>query len=291
MIARALLLCIALLMAIAAPAMAQRIKVVASFSILGDMAERVGGDRIELRTLAGPDSDAHMFEPTAADARAVAQAKLLLVNGLAFDTWAGRLAKASGSSAQIVVASHGVKALNRGTSDPHAWQDVRNALIYVANIADGLAAADPLNAEAYRTNATAYADELRRLDADIRAQLAVIPIARRRVISTHDAFAYFAAAYEVRFLAPLGTSTEEQASAKGVARLIAQIKREKVTAVFVENISDPRLIEQIARETGVKIGGKLYSDALSTKAGPAPTYVAMMRHNAKLLTAAMPQGH
>jgi len=294
MIWRALVVCFAALLAGAAPARAERIKVVASFSILGDMAERVGGDRMELRTLAGLDSDAHVFEPTAADARAVARARILLINGLAFDAWAARLAKASGSPAKIVVASDGVKALSRasdGSPDPHAWQDARNALIYVANIASALAAADPSNADAYRANAATYADELRRLDADIRTEIARIPIAGRRVITTHDAFGYFAAAYDVRFSAPLGTSTEQQASAKGVARLIAQIKRENVTAVFVENISDPRLIEQISRETGVKIGGKLYSDALSTTAEPAPTYVAMMRHNVNLLTAAMAQGH
>jgi zinc/manganese transport system substrate-binding protein len=164
-------------------------------------------------------------------------------------------------------------------------------MIYADNIAHALAEADPAGAAAYKANAAAYVSELRALDAEIRTSFAAIPKARRRVITNHRAFGYFAKAYDVEFIAPLGTSTEEQASAKGVARLIAQIKREKITAVFVENITDPRLIQQIARETGVKIGGKLYSDALSTKAGPAPTYLAMMRHNVKLLTAAMAPAH
>ncbi len=289
---RRALLALVLALLVAAPAAAQKLEVVASFSILGDMVQEVGGDRIELRTLVGPDAAIHAFEPTTADLRALSKARLFFVNGHALEPWAGRLAKSSGTSATVVVASKGVKPLNRRQdADPHAWQDARNALVYVDNIAAALSAADSANAAAYAAAARAYAEDLRRLDADIRAAIAKVPASRRRVITTHDAFAYFGAAYGVSFLAPLGTSTEQQASAKSVAALITQIKREKITAVFVENISDPRLVEQIARETGVKIGGKLYSDALSTKDGPAPTYVAMMRHNARLLTAAMAQGH
>lgn len=275
----------------AAPADAGKLRVVASFSILGDITARIAGDRIELKTLVGPDGDAHVFEPTPADARAVAHAQIVIVNGLNYEPWADRLLKSTKSQAKIAVASVGVKPLPFGTgTDPHAWQDVRNAIVYAESITRVLVAVDKQNADFYRANAAAYIDALHRLDAEIRASFVSIPIARRRVITTHDAFAYFGKAYGLEFIAPLGTSTEEQVSAKGVAALIAQIKREKITAVFVENVSDQRLIEQIAHETGAKLGGKLYSDALSTKQGAAPTYIALMRHNAKLLTAAMAQG-
>ncbi len=285
---RVLLACLSAVLLLAAPAAAEKLKLVASFSILGDMAARIAGDRVELTTLVGPDGDAHVFEPTPADARAVAQAKIFLVNGLGFEPWADRLLKSTNSHAELVVASQGVKPLLfRAASDPHAWQDVHNAVLYAENITRALAIADKPNSGLYAANAATYVAELGKLDAEIRAKLGVVPAARRRVITTHDAFAYFGKAYGVDFIALLGTSTEEQASAKEVAALITQMKREKITAVFVENVSDPRLVEQIARETGVKLGGKLYSDALSTKAGPAPTYIALVRHNAKLLTDAM----
>lgn len=297
---RALLILLAL--GTAAHAAAQEVKAVATFSIAADMVERVAGDRVTLTTLVTPDADAHVFEPTPAHARALGQARIVFLNGLGFEPWLDRLMKSTGSRATRVRLTAGVKARafsagdhdehdgHHHAADPHAWQDVRNALIYVRNTANALVTADPANSAFYKANAAAYATELRALDAEIRAALAKVPKRQRRVITSHDAFGYFAEAYDVEFIAPLGLSTDAQASAKGVARLIEQIKREKITAVFVENITDPRLIEQIARETGAKVGGKLYSDALSTKAGPAPTYVAMMRHNVRLLTAAMAPG-
>ena len=271
---------------LAAPAAAAKLKAVATFSLLGDMVERVAGDRVEVTTLVGPDADAHVFEPTPGDARAVKAASHVFANGLSFDPWIARLMKSTNSGARLIAVAERVER----SKDPHVWQHPANAVICVEAIRDALVTADATNAAAYKENAAAYTSQLIALDAELRATFKKIPKAKRRVITTHDAFGHFAAAYGVEFIAPLGVSTEEQPSAKGVARLIAQIRREKIKAVFVENISDPRLIEQIARETGVKIGGKLYSDALSTKAGPAPTYIAMMRHNAKLLTAAMAKG-
>ena len=272
---------------VASPAMAAKLKVVATFSIVGDIVEQVAGDRVELTTLVGPDSDAHAFEPSPQHARAVARADIVFLSGLNFEPWAARLKTSTKTRAKFVTLSDGVTP---GARDPHAWQDVKNALTYARNIAAALSAADKPNAEVYRTRLAAYAAELTALDDEIRESLAKIPDNRRRVLTTHDAFGYFASAYGVVFISPLGGSTEGQASAKTVARLVAQIRREKITAVFVENVSDPRLVEQIARETGVRLGGKLYADALSKKGGPAPTYAAMMRHNAKLLTAAMAAG-
>lgn len=284
---------IALLFA-AHPAAAEKLKVVATFSILGDVAGRVGGEAIDLAILVGPDADAHAFEPSAADARIVAKAQILLINGLAFDDWAHRLMRASASKAIIVEASRGVQPAaghdDHGHADPHAWQDVRNVLIYVANIERALAAADPGNAVAYAANAAAYRSELLALNTDIRAGLARIPHQRRHAVTTHGSFAYFERAYDVEFSSPLGTSTEEQASAKSLARLIRAIRQASIKALFLENAADPRLMRQVARETGVELGGTLYADALSTKDGPAPTYIALMRQNLKVLTEAMAQG-
>lgn len=281
----------------ALPAAAEKLKVVATFSILSDIAGRVGGDAIDLTTLVGPDADSHAFEPSAADARIVAKTQVLLVNGLAFDDWAHRLARASQSKARVVVASQGVQPVSGHHShdhddhaDPHAWQDVRNALIYVANIERAFASADPANAAAYAANAAAYRQELQALNTGIRRALLTFAPARRKAVTTHGSFAYFERAYDVEFSSPLGTSTEAQASAKSLAALIVGVRDAKIKALFLENAADPRLMRQVARETGVELAGTLYADALSTKDGPAPTYIALMRHNVALLTAAMARG-
>jgi zinc/manganese transport system substrate-binding protein len=315
MITRRLLLAsaAAAALAFASPALAQeKLKVVATFSILADLVAQVGGDRIELVTLVGPDGDAHVYQPSPADAQGVADAAVIVANGLGFEGWMDRLVEASGTKATIVTASEGVTPIafaeaekeaghddhaeeehdhdhahDHGAVDPHAWQSVTNAEIYVANIAKGLAAADPDGAAIYQANAAAYLADLATLDAEIRAAIAALPVDRWTIVTSHDAFGYFAAAYGLTFVAPQGVSTESEASAKDVAALITQIREAGITAVFVENIADPRLLDQVASETGAVIGGTLFSDALSGPDGPAPTYVAMMRNNLTQLTAAL----
>ncbi len=286
----------ALAMLFSAPAYAQdRLKVIASFSILGDFVNNVGGQRLEVATLVGPNGNAHVYAPSPADARKVADAKLVLVNGLGFEGWLDRLVKASGTKAAIVVATKGIKPRERagdhdhdhGRTDPHAWQSVANAKIYVANIRDALIAADPAGKDAYAANATAYLAKLDALEREVRDVIAKIPPDRRRLITSHDAFGYFEAAYGVAFIAPQGVSTEAEASAKDVARIIMQIRRQKISAVFLENVTDPRLVQQIARETGAKVGGTLYSDALTDDTGDATTYIDLIRHNVKQLAAAL----
>jgi zinc/manganese transport system substrate-binding protein len=284
---------LALLMT-AGPAFAQdKLKVLATFSILGDFVKNVGGDRVEVATLVGPDSDAHVYAPAPADAKKVADAKVVIVNGLGYEGWMSRLAKASGSKAPVVVASKGVRERKaagghgHGGADPHAWQSVANAKVYVANIRDALIAADPASKAAYEANATAYLGKLDALDADVKAAVAAIPADRRKIISTHDAFSYFQQAYGVEFIAPQGVSTEAEPSARDVARIITQVKKQKIPAVFLENIADPRLMERIAQESGARVGGKLYSDALTDAKGDAPTYLDMMRHNIKQISAAL----
>jgi zinc/manganese transport system substrate-binding protein len=276
------------LLASVLPAQAQPLKVVASFSILGDFVRHVGGDKVEVATLVGPDSDAHVYSPTPADARKVADARLLIINGLGFEGWLPRLLQSSGSKAKIVTASDGISPLRLGSAaDPHAWQSVVNAERYVSNIRDALSAADPANAALFHSNAGGYLARLHALDRDVRAAVAALAPERRKVISTHNAFGYFAAAYGIEFIAPVGISTESEPSARDIARIITQIRQAKIPAVFLENVSDPRLIQRIAAETGAKIGGTLYSDSLTGEKGDAPTYIDMVRHNIKALTRAL----
>jgi zinc/manganese transport system substrate-binding protein len=271
------------------PSRAQdRLNVVASFSILGDFVKNVGGDKVNVTTLVGPNGDVHVYTPAPDDARRVAAARLLIVNGLGLEGWLPRLLQSSGSKAIIVVASKGVAPLQVGSdADPHAWQSVANAKIYVGNIGDALIAADPADAETFRANAVRYLSELDALDAEVRAEIARIPPERRKVISTHGAFGYFAKAYGIDFIAPLGVSTETEPSARDVATIITQVKVAKIPAVFLENMSDPRLVRQIAAETGAKVGGTLFSDALTGEKGDAPTYIDLVRHNIKALTSAL----
>jgi zinc/manganese transport system substrate-binding protein len=332
MFTRRLLIASAAALAFAAPAFAQeKLKVIATFSILGDIVANVGGDRVEVITVVGPDGDAHVFQPAPADAQAVAGAQVIVANGLGFEGWMDRLIEASGAQAALVTAADGVTPIafgeeehaeeeghdhdhedaegeehkddhakeeagheghdhaghDHGAFDPHAWQSVTNVALYVGNIERGLAAADPAGAETYATNAAAYLAELDALDAEIRAAVAALPEDRRTVVTSHDAFGYFAADYGLTFVAPQGVSTEAEASAQDVAALITQIRDAGIAAVFVENIADRRLLDQIATETGAAIGGTLYSDALSGPEGPAATYLAMMRHNLSQLTAAL----
>jgi zinc/manganese transport system substrate-binding protein len=289
----------AFLLALAAPAAAQseRPKVVASFSILADFVKNVGGDRIELSTLVGPDGDAHVYAPTPADGRRLAEAKVVFVNGLKFEGWINRLVKSSGTKAALIEAAKGVTTVaeegghghghGHGAVDPHAWQSVANARIYVANVRDALIAADPAGKSTYEANASAYLQKLDALDQEVKAAVARIPADRRRIITSHDAFAYFEKAYGLDFVAPQGVSTEAEASAKDVARIIQQIRKEKIGAVFFENVTDPRLVERIAKETGARIGEQLYSDALSRENGPAATYIDMMRHNIRAISTAL----
>ena len=275
--------------ALAWPASAQtRLNMVASFSILGDVAREIGGERVQVKTLVGPNGDAHVYTPSPADAKTIADAKLVIVNGLGFEGWLPRLVKSSGGKATIITASDGIKLLTNGReADPHAWQSVASVKIYVGNVRDALATADPDGADTYRINTDAYLKKLDALDAKIRAAVATIPPERRKVISSHDAFGYFTDAYGVDFIAPLGTSTNSEASARDIAAIIRQIKTAKIPAVFLENVSDPRLIERISAETGAAIGGTLYSDTLTPENGDAPTYIAMMEHNIRTLTRAL----
>ena len=278
------------------PANAQ-LKVIASFSILGDLVKNVGGDRTAVGTLVGPNGNAHIYSPSPADAKKLADAKIVFVNGLGFEGWLERLVKASGTKAPIIVATKGIKPResaaghdrdhDHGRTDPHAWQSVANAKIYVNNIRDALIATDPAGKASYEANASAYLAKLDALEREVKDVVSKIPVERRRVLTSHSAFGYFEDAYGVNFTAPQGISTEAEPSAKDVATIITQIKKLKLFGVFLENVTDPRLVNQIASETGAKVGGTLYSDALTDGNGDATTYVDLIRHNLKQLAAAL----
>jgi len=277
-------------MAIGAASAADRVKVVASFSIVADLAKQVGGDLVDVSALVGANTDMHTFQPSPNDSKRLAGAQLVVINGLGLEGWADRFVKASGYGGARLVASKGIKPLpggDHGRYDPHAWQEVANVKIYAGNIRDALAGIDPGNKAAYERAAQDYVKRLEALEAEIKSAFASIPKAQRRVITSHEAFTYFGDAYDIEFLAPQGIGGDAQASARDVARLIRQIKTENIKAVFVESISGQRLIDRIAKETGAVIGGTLYSDALSDSSGPAATYIDMMRHNTRLISAAL----
>jgi len=290
----------------------QKLPVVASFSILADMVREVGGDLVEVTSLVGPNADAHGFEPTPSDAKRLAQAKLVVVNGLNFEGWTNRLIKSSGYKGEVVIASKGVKTIplpprsnkdsaqhghnhghshghNHGDIDPHAWQSLDNANIYVKNITAGLLRALPAQSEQIKAREQAYLKRLDEMNMNARAAFAAIPTEKRRAITSHDAFGYLARAYGIQFFSPQGWSTDREASAADVARINRQIRDQKITALFVEQSSDSRLLERIAKDTGVKIGGTLYSDALSAPGTEADTYLKMYAYNVDTLVKGLQQ--
>lgn len=277
--------------------------VVTSFSILADLVRQVGGDGVEVHALVGADVDAHGYAPTPSDARTVAGADLLVVNGLGFDPWANKLASASGFKGRLVVATRGVSTIRvrqghdhghghghahgRGGVDPHVWQDPLRVRTMVTTLAEELAAIDPSGADGYLARAGALGRQLAELDSWILAEFAPIPKPRRKIFTSHDAFGYFEARYAVDFRAPRGVNMDGEPSAADIARIVREIRREQARIVFLENVSAPRLIEQIARESGARMGGRLYTDALSKADGPAATYLDLMRHNVVRLRDAM----
>ena len=272
----------------AEPAPAPVLKVVATFSILADMVREVGGSAVEVSALVGPNADAHVYEPTPADVRRVARADLVVANGLRFEGWIDRLIASSGYRGKVVVASAGIVPLQLGGgADPHAWQNLANGQRYAETLRAALVAAAPQRSAEINAQAASYVARMAALDQDTRSRIAALPESRRRVITSHDAFGYFAAAYGVRFIAPRGWTTGSEPSAETVARIVRQARETQASALLVENISDPRLIERIAREAHLRVGGELYSDALSAPGTAADTYIHMFEHNVRTLLDAM----
>ena len=266
----------------------EKMKIVASFSILGDMVEQVIGEHASVTTIVGPDADAHIYQPSVADARSVADADVIFVNGLGFETWSDTLIAKSGTKATVHVATNGITpVLVDGEVDPHAWNSLLNGVVYVENIADVLKQKLPEHANDIDVNTSAYISKLNALDAETKAALAELGDDKRTVVTAHDAFGYLADAYGMNFLAPVGIDSEAEPSAQELAQLIAQLKEDGAAALFVENITSPALVQQISDETGLEIGGRLFSDALSERGGPATSYLAMFEHNLGTLLQAL----
>ena len=265
-----------------------RLKIVASFSILGDMVQQVVGEHADVTTIVGPDADAHVYQPSVADARAVADADVIFVNGLGFETWSETLIAESGTDASVHVATQGVKIVKvDGETDPHAWNSLSNGVVYVNNIAAVLSNKIPEKADVIETNRATYANTLMALDTSTKTKLSQLPAEKRTVVTAHDAFGYLADAYDMTFLAPVGIDTDAEPSAQELAVLIDQLKADGAAALFIENITSPALVQQIADETGLTIGGRLFSDALSERGGPATSYLAMFEHNLNTLLTAL----
>ncbi|MBV4472703.1 metal ABC transporter substrate-binding protein [Pseudomonas botevensis] len=289
---RALLVLFSLLLSMSLSA-AEKLPVVTSFSILADMVHQVGGEHIQITNMVGPDADAHTYEPTPDDAKALLKAKLIVKNGLGFEPWLDRLVTSTDTKATVISASHGVipRALDEDgetVPDPHAWHNLANTELYIANITKALIAADPANQADYERNSKAYLKQIYALLAEAKAKLGSLPAGNRKIVTSHDAFGYLGQAYGIDFMAPQGLSTEREPSASEVAALITQIRQAKVKAVFMENIKDARLLKQIAGESGAKIGGTLYSDALAAS-GPASTFTGLFEYNLNTLYNALSQ--
>lgn len=269
----------------------EKLIVTASFSILGDVIKNVGGDLVTVNVIVGENQDTHVYEPTPGDNILIINSDLVIINGLSFETWFERLVSASGYKKPVIVASQGIpfhkmmepQISNAPVPDPHVWNDVQHVIIWVHNIKKALQELDPQNTLTYEQNARLYLEELQKLDQWVKDQFKGVPKESCKVITAHDAFNYFEKAYGLVFLSPQGLSTTDEPSAHEMASLIKQINKENITTIFVENISSQRLIQQLATETGAKIGGTLYSDALSTPQEPASTYIKLMQSNVQTL--------
>jgi len=273
-------------------AMAKTVNAVTSFSILGDIVQEVGGEHVKVTSLVGPDGDPHSFEPSPKDSKAINASDVVFVSGLGLEGWIDRLVTASGYKGHLVTASEGVNSRKmeedgKQITDPHAWNSMSNGVIYATNVMNALIKADPQDADYFRQRGKAYIEQLQKLDSWAKTEFAGIPQSKRKVLTSHDAFGYFGQEYHVSFMAPVGFSTESEASASGVASLIKQIKDEKVKTYFIENQTDPRLVKQIAAASGAQPGGELYPEALSGPKGPATTYVKAFKHNVETIVASM----
>lgn len=280
------------LIAFSATASAAELKAVASFTVLADVVKQVGGKHVSVSSLVKPDGDPHEFEPSPADAKSLKAADVVFVSGLGLEGWMDRLISASGYKGTPVTVSDGIKTREmdedgKTITDPHVWNSPLNVKVWVENIETTLAAADPAGKDEYKANATAYLKKLDELDRYAHTKFDPIPDDRRKILTSHDAFGYFGREYNVKFLSPLGVSTETEASAGDVAKLIEQIKAEHVKTYFFENSNDPRLVKQVAKATGAEPGGELYVESLSKAKGPAATYEKMFRYNVDQIAAAI----
>jgi zinc/manganese transport system substrate-binding protein len=280
---------------------AERIPVIATFSVIGDMLANVGGDHVDIKTIVGAGGDCELYQPTAADVATIATARAVFINDLneEFEPWLEPLLKQARFTGTKVVVTRGVRTLTAEEEHPisgrqlpaaidqHAWLDPHNGVIYVRNIAEALARLDPSGAADYRANAATYTREIQTVDDWARREFAAVPAAKRRVLASHDSLEYIANAYGITLLSVNGWTNKSEPSAAELAKLARQIRSEHVKALFLDSITDPRAMQRIADETGAVIGGTLYGDSLSPSGSEADSYVNMLRHDVATLKAGM----
>ncbi|WP_100152618.1 metal ABC transporter substrate-binding protein [Snodgrassella alvi] len=267
--------------------------VITSFSILGDVTRQIGGERVQVRSLIGNDQDAHMYQLVSKDLRDMRSARLILLNGLGLEPLSLQRA-AQQSRVPLATVTQGIQPLmmaddghhHHQQTDPHIWNDPVLMQTYARNVAGALIKVDPQGKAYYQQRLAAYQRQLAELNNWATKIFNAVPADKRKVLTGHDAFAYMAKRYSIQFIAPQGVSTEAEPSARQVAAIISQIRRENIKAIFIENIKNPKMVQRIASETQTKISGRLYSDALSNGA-PAATYIDMFRFNVNALAAAM----
>ncbi len=269
----------------------QKPKVVVTASMIADMVENVAGDLVDLTCIVPIGSDPHLYEPTPKDARIVAEADILFKNGLTFEGWLNELIENAGSKAVVVTVTEGVKPIEslvyQNATDPHAWMDAENAMIYVDNITKTLVEFDPDNASIYQQKQDQYRKQIRAIDEYIKTQISYIPEEKRILITSHDAFQYYGRKYGLKLESVMGTSTDADVQTADIVRLNEVIRTSKIPAVFIESTINPKILEQLARDNKIRVGGKLYADSIGDKDSPAPSYIAMLRHNTDIIVSAL----
>lgn len=295
-----------LLLCVSTFAVAEPLQVTASFSILADVAREIGGERVNVNEIVRSNQDMHVYRITPQDLRLVRSSKLVLLNGQGFEP-AEFVRSIQAAKVPFVEATQNIHLMDNhdehehehehehkhndkhehshGDKDPHVWQDPVLMQKYAENIANALISVDSASSDYYKKRLANYQKQLKELDDWATKEISVIPVAKRKVLTAHDAFGYLGERYQIRFIAPQGVSEDSEPSAKQIANIIRQVKQENIRAVFMENISNPRLMRQLSRETGVDISGKLYSDALPESG----SYIKMMQHNISELVKAMKQ--
>lgn len=272
-------------------------KIVTSFSVLEDMVKTITGPLCKVQSIVGPNQDAHVFEPKPTTNALILGADAVIINGLGFEGWMDRLLKASSYRGPVITATQYIKPRylhqpdrqEASVPDPHAWHTIPNAILYIQALTETLSKIFPFHQASFKKNADIFQKQLWHIEQSIQTRLSAIPLDKRRVITAHDAFGYMGQHYQITFLSPVGISTEAEPSARQIAALINQIRHSGIRALFIENSANTKIMQQIADETGVKIWGQLYSDALSLPDEPAPTYIDMIRHNMSILIASMQQ--
>ena len=270
---------------------AEKPKLVATASMISDIAKNIVGDKFEVTTIVPIGKDPHTYEPTPGDATMVAYADVIFKNDLTFEGWLLKLIENSGTKANVVKVTEGVDVIESLTyansADPHAWMNASNGIIYAENIKNAMVEYDVANKGFYEKNFEAYRKKLQDLDQYIQEQIETIPEQQRILITSHDAFQYYGRKYGIRLESILGTSTDAQAQTSDYTKVDKVIRESGVPAVFIESTVNPKMLQQLAESNDITIGGSLFSDSIGNKDSDAPSYLAMLKYNTDVIVKAL----